>query len=91
MVKFCLIIFFLFFYTALVYNHTELVKNIKKNGGFIPDIKPGKKTAVFFYYILIYIGLIGAIYLAMLMLFPYIMRMLITIPFMIGLKPRFLL
>ncbi|MCL4229560.1 preprotein translocase subunit SecY [Candidatus Dependentiae bacterium] len=83
-VEFCLIIFFSFFYTALVYNPEELAENIRKSGGFIPGIRPGKKTAEFFYYILTRVGLIGAIYLATLALFPNIMRMLISMPFVIG-------
>ena len=46
--EFILIIFFSFFYTALVFNPEELAENIKKSGGFIPGIRPGKKTALFF-------------------------------------------
>ncbi len=46
------IIFFSFFYTALQFNPDELADNIKKSGGFIPGIRPGKKTAEFFNYIL---------------------------------------
>ena len=56
---FFLIIFFSFFYTALVFNPEELADNIKKSGGFIPGIRPGKKTAEFFNYILTRIGLLG--------------------------------
>lgn len=82
--EFVLIIFFSFFYTALVYNPEELAENIRKSGGFIPGIRPGKKTAEFFNYILTRIGLIGAIYLASLALFPNIMRMIISMPFVIG-------
>lgn len=67
---FFLIIFFSFFYTALVYNPEELADNIKKSGGFIPGIRPGKKTAEFFNYILTRIGLIGAVYLALLAITP---------------------
>lgn len=67
---FFLIIFFSFFYTALVFNPEELADNIKKSGGFIPGIRPGKKTAEFFNYILTRIGLIGAIYLALLAITP---------------------
>ena len=70
---FFLIIFFSFFYTALVYNPEELADNIKKSGGFVPGIRPGKKTAEFFNYILTRIGLIGAIYLALLAIAPTIM------------------
>ena len=61
--EFALIIFFTFFYTAIAFNPTELADNIKKSGGFIPGISPGKQTADFFDYILTRIGLVGAIYL----------------------------
>lgn len=81
--EFVLIIFFSFFYTALVYNPDELAENIRKSGGFIPGIRPGKKTAEFFNYILTRIGLIGALYLAGLALLPNIMRMLINMPFVV--------
>jgi len=70
---FFLIIFFSFFYTALVFNPEELADNIKKSGGFVPGIRPGRKTAEFFNYILTRIGLIGAIYLALLAIAPTLM------------------
>jgi len=79
--NFVLIIFFSFFYTALVFNPEELADNIKKGGGFIPGIRPGKKTAEFFNYILTRIGLVGAIYLAVLALLPNIIYALIALPF----------
>jgi len=82
--EFVLIIFFSFFYTALVYNPEELAENIRKSGGFIPGIRPGRKTADFFNYILTRIGLIGALYLAVLALLPNIMGMIIAMPFVIG-------
>ncbi len=80
-VNFILIIFFSFFYTAIMFNPEELADNIKKGGGFIPGIRPGKKTAEFFNYILTRIGLVGAIYLAMLALLPNIIHGLIALPF----------
>lgn len=82
--EFILIIFFSFFYTALVYNPDELADNIKKSGGFIPGIRPGRKTSEFFNYILTRIGLVGAIYLAVLALLPNIVRMFVNVPFNIG-------
>ena len=81
---FVLIIFFSFFYTALVFNPEELAENIKKGGGFIPGIRPGKKTAEFFNYILTRIGLVGAIYLAFLALLPNIVHGVIAMPFALG-------
>ena len=80
---FLLIVFFSFFYTALVFNPEELASNIKKSGGFIPGIRPGKKTAEFFNYILTRVGLVGAIYLAVLALLPNILRATISVPFML--------
>ncbi len=78
---FFLIIGFSFFYTALVFNPEELADNIKKGGGFIPGIRPGKQTADFFSYILTRIGLVGAFYLAALALVPSIIHWLLAMPF----------
>jgi len=75
--EFVLIIFFTFFYTALVFNPEELADNIKKSGGFIPGIRPGRKTAEFFNYILTRVGLIGAIYLGFLAILPNILQMIL--------------
>lgn len=83
-IEFVLIIFFSFFYTALVYNPEELADNMKKSGGHIPGIRPGRKTADFFNYILTRIGLVGAIYLAILALLPNILRMFVQMPFNLG-------
>ena len=80
-INFVLIIFFSFFYTALVFNPEELADNIKKGGGFIPGIRPGKKTAEFFSHILTRIGVVGAIYLAILALLPNIIHAMIALPF----------
>lgn len=79
--EFVLIIFFSFFYTALIFNPDELAENIKKSGGFIPGIRPGKKTAMFFNYILTRIGLVGALYLAFLSLAPNILNAFFRMPF----------
>lgn len=71
--EFMLILFFSYFYTALVFNPEELADNIKKSGGFVPGLRPGRKTAEFFSYILDRIGLIGALYLSALVLVPNLM------------------
>lgn len=81
--QFFLIVFFSYFYTALIYNPEQVADNIKKNGGFVPGIRPGRKTTDFFTYILNRIGLVGAIYLAGLALLPNIMAAFITMPFYI--------
>jgi len=82
--EFGLIVFFTYFYTMLMFNPEELADNIKKSGGFIPGIRPGKKTAEFFYYILTRIGLVGALYLAALALLPNIMYAFFRMPFYLG-------
>ena len=79
--EFLLIIIFSFFYTALAINPVELAENIRKNGGFVPGVRPGKQTANYFEYLLNRIGLVGAIYLAMLALFPSILQVVFNVPF----------
>lgn len=81
---FLLIIAMSFFYTALIFNPEDLADKIKKSGGFIPGIRPGKKTAEFFNYILTRLGLIGAIYLGCLALFPTVLAGLANISFPVG-------
>jgi preprotein translocase subunit SecY len=81
---FALIIFFTYFYTAIAFNPTELADNMKKSGGFIPGIRPGKQTADFFDYILTRIGLVGAIYLGVLAIAPNIISGVLNLPFAIS-------
>ncbi|PLK25481.1 preprotein translocase subunit SecY [Novosphingobium sp. TH158] len=64
------IIFFSFFYTAVVFNPEETADNLKRNGGFIPGIRPGKNTATYLDYVLTRITVIGAAYLTIVCLFP---------------------
>jgi preprotein translocase subunit SecY len=59
-----LIVFFCFFYTSIVFNPTETADNLKKYGGFIPGIRPGKRTAEYIDYVLTRLTVIGAIYIA---------------------------
>jgi preprotein translocase subunit SecY len=63
-IDFILIIAFSFIFLTIQFNPVELAENMRKSGGFIPGIRPGRKTADFFNYILIRIGLVGAIYLS---------------------------
>lgn len=81
---FLLIIGFSYFYTALVYNPEELADNIKKGGGFIPGIRPGKNTAEFFNYILTRLGLAGALYLGILSIAPTLIQRGLALPFYIS-------
>ena len=64
------IIFFAFFYTAIVFNPTDTADNLKKYGGFIPGIRPGKKTADYIDYVLTRLTVVGAIYLTLVCLVP---------------------
>ncbi len=64
------IIFFCFFYTAVVFNPEETSENLKRNGGFIPGIRPGKNTANYLDYVLTRITVIGAIYLTVVCVVP---------------------
>lgn len=69
-----LIIFFAYFYTAIIYNPDDLAENLRKNGGFIPGIRPGKKTAEYIEKILSRITFIGAIYVASVCVLPSILQ-----------------
>ncbi|MCC6925972.1 preprotein translocase subunit SecY [Novosphingobium sp.] len=64
------IIFFCFFYTAVVFNPEETADNLKRNGGFIPGIRPGKNTATYLDYVLTRITVIGAIYITIVCVLP---------------------
>jgi preprotein translocase subunit SecY len=64
------IIFFSFFYTAVVFNPEETAENLKKNGGFIPGIRPGRNTANYLDYVLTRITVIGALYLTVVCVVP---------------------
>jgi len=78
------IIFFCFFYTALVFNPEETADNLKKNGGFIPGIRPGKNTENYLDYVLTRITVIGAAYLALICLIPEYAISQAGIPFYLG-------
>ncbi|MCK0209991.1 preprotein translocase subunit SecY [Starkeya koreensis] len=79
-----LIVFFCFFYTAIVFNPTETADNLKKHGGFIPGIRPGERTADYIDYVLTRITVIGAAYLAIVCLFPEILISYAAVPFYFG-------
>lgn len=78
---FLLIIMFSFIYTAMAINPVELAENIRKNGGFVPGMRPGSQTAQYFDYLLTRIGLVGAFYLAFLAIFPAILSFVFKVPF----------
>lgn len=72
-VYFLLIVFFTYFYTAIQFNPIEISNNMKKNGGFIPGIRPGKPTSDFISRILSKITLFGSLYLAVIAIFPILL------------------
>ena len=78
------IIFFAFFYTSIVFNPTETADNLKRNGGFIPGIRPGEKTAQYIDFVLSRITTIGALYLAFVCILPEILIAQYSIPFYLG-------
>ena len=79
-----LIVFFAFFYTAIVFNPTETADNLKKHGGFIPGIRPGERTAEYIDYVLSRITVVGAAYLAIVCLIPEILISYAAVPFYFG-------
>ena len=79
-----LIIFFCFFYTAVVFNPQETADNLKKYGGFIPGIRPGIATAEYFDYVLTRLTAVGALYVAAVCLLPEILISHYGVPFYFG-------
>jgi preprotein translocase subunit SecY len=78
------IVFFTFFYTAVVFNPEETADNLKRNGGFIPGIRPGKNTADYLDYVLTRITVVGAAYLTLICLLPEYLVAAAGIPFYLG-------
>ena len=78
------IIFFCFFYTALVFNSRETADNLKKSGAFIPGIRPGDQTAKYIDKILLRLTLIGAIYITLVCLLPEFLIIKYNVPFYFG-------
>ncbi|MDA8099146.1 MAG: preprotein translocase subunit SecY [Nitrospiraceae bacterium] len=79
-----MIIFFAYFYTAIVFNPVDIAENLKKYGGFIPGIRPGKKTSDYLYRVLTRITLGGALYLAAVCVLPDIFYKAFNVPFYFG-------
>ncbi len=78
------IVFFTFFYTTVVFNPEETAENLKKYGGFIPGIRPGKRTEEYLDYVLTRITVIGAAYLTAICLIPEFLIARMGIPFYLG-------
>ena len=79
-----LIIFFCFFYTALVFNSRDTSDNLKKSGGFIPGIRPGHQTAEYIDKVLTRLTFWGAIYITSVCLLPEFMILYAKVPFYFG-------
>jgi len=78
------IIFFCFFYTSIVFNPEETADNLRKYGGFLPGIRPGKKTAEYLDYVLTRLTVIGAAYITAVCLLPEILISYYQVPFYLG-------
>jgi preprotein translocase subunit SecY len=79
-----LIVFFTFFYTAIVFNPTETADNLKKHNGFIPGIRPGERTAQYIDKVLMRITVLGAAYLSLICLLPQLLISYANMPFYFG-------
>jgi preprotein translocase subunit SecY len=79
-----LIVFFAFFYTAIVFNPNDTADNLKKYGGFIPGIRPGQRTAEYLDYVLTRLTVIGALYLSLVSLLPELLVARYAVPFYFG-------
>jgi preprotein translocase subunit SecY len=79
-----MIVFFCFFYTAVTFNPVDVAENLKKNGGFIPGIRPGKKTAEFIDKVMVRLTVIGAIYVSAVCVLPTILINKLNVPFYFG-------
>ena len=79
-----LIVFFAFFYTSVVFNPVDTADNLKKYGGFVPGIRPGKNTADHLDYILTRLTVVGAIYLTAVSILPEILISQYAVPFYFG-------
>ena len=79
-----LIAFFAFFYTAVVFNPEDTADNLKKHGGFIAGIRPGKNTAEYLDYVITRLTVLGAFYLVALCILPEILISKLSVPFVLG-------
>jgi preprotein translocase subunit SecY len=79
-----LIVFFAYFYTGVMLNPDDVAENVKKNGGYIPGIRPGKRTAEYIQRVMNRITLIGAIYLAAVCVLPNLLQAQFAVPFVFG-------
>jgi preprotein translocase subunit SecY len=79
-----LVVFFAFFYTSVVFNPVDVADNLKKSGGFIPGIRPGKNTAQYIERVLSRITFAGALYLSIVCMIPALLQKFLNVPFQFG-------
>lgn len=79
-----LIVFFCFFYTAVTFNPVDVAENLKKNGGFIPGVRPGKKTSEFIDKIMVRLTVVGAVYISLICVLPTFLIQKLNVPFYFG-------
>ncbi len=79
-----LVVFFVFFYTAVVFNPEDVADNLKKHGGFVPGIRPGKRTAEYLDFVLMRLSTVGAAYLVAVVLLPELLISKVNVPFYFG-------
>lgn len=79
-----MIVFFCFFYTAVTFNPNDIAENLKKNGGFVPGIRPGKRTADFIDKLTVRLTVIGAIYVSLVCILPELLIKQANLPFYFG-------
>jgi preprotein translocase subunit SecY len=79
-----LIIFFCYFYTAITFNPIDVAENMKRYGGFVPGIRPGKATAEFLDHVMTRITLPGALFLAIIAIIPTVISAGLKIPFLVA-------
>ena len=79
-----MIVFFAFFYTAIVFNPEDTAENLRKNGGYIPGIRPGKSTADYLDFVLTRLTVMGAAYLSAVCILPEILISKYAVPFYFG-------
>ena len=79
-----LVVFFAFFYTSVVFNPVDVADNLKKSGGFVPGIRPGKNTAAYIERVLTRITFAGALYLSVVCMIPALLQKYFQVPFQFG-------
>ena len=79
-----LIIFFCYFYTAIVFNPVDVAENLKKHGGFVPGIRPGKETADYLDYVLTRITLVGALFICVIAVMPDAIMASFKVPYLVA-------